>query len=158
MPACFRANRYNDKYMISGLNEGFSLNASGQFSKKKKGRGAHKNIMIGQIMIPGHYMWVFGSYLFEGLKNLPQDFLPRVNGGFGLLMFWVLLALVKINRDRFLRNLFFFSYKGKNIFSVKQTDLYFPVIDVGWYGRLLKFKLQAASDICIAGSFSEVVL
>lgn len=45
-------------------------------------------MMIGQMMIHGHDIWVFlfDSYLFEGLKNLPQGFFPRVNGGFGLLM------------------------------------------------------------------------
>lgn len=110
-------------------------------------------------MIHGHYIWVFlfDSYLFEGLKNLPQSFFPRVNGGFGLLVLWVLLSLIDSKRDS-LRNFFIYSSEGQNIFSVKQTDLYFHVIDVGWYGQLLKFKLQAASDVCIAGSFSEVDL
>jgi len=32
--------------------------------------------MIGQVMTPGHYTWVFlfGRHVFKGLKNLPQDF------------------------------------------------------------------------------------
>lgn len=39
-------------------------------------------------------------------------------------------SVVKINRDSF-KEIFFYTYKGKNLFPVKQTDLYFPVIDVG---------------------------